>query len=138
MTYTFLETSVEIDAPASTVWGMFTDPAFTGQMGGQYVSKWKVGSTLQWQNLNGQILTSGMILEIEPEKILKHTLFTSPDSSSVMATLAYTLSANGERTTIDIREDFVNPVTEQEYSDSIEGWNAALRGAKEIAEKLAK
>ena len=137
MTYTFIETSTEIHAPASRVWGMFTDASFTEQMGGKYVSDWKVGSLLQWQNLSGQILTNGMILEIEPQRILKHDLFSNPESSSVIATLTYTFSESDKRTTISIREDFVNPITEQEYSDSIEGWKSALSGAKKIAEKLA-
>jgi uncharacterized protein YndB with AHSA1/START domain len=137
MTPTHIEASIEIDAPASTVWGMFTNPAFTGQMGGEYVSDWKVGSALQWRSSSGQILTNGMILEIEQEKLLKHTLFASPESSSVMATLTYELNEKDGCTCVQIREDFTNPITEQELLDSKEGWNAALSGAKEIAEKLA-
>lgn len=131
---TFLETSIQIHAPASKIWGMFNDPAFTNQMGGEYVSDWKVGSLLQWKGTAGQILTSGTIIKIEPEKLLQHTLFTSPESSSIMATLTYKLEEKGDKTTVHIREDFTNPISGQEYTDALDGWNGALSAAKEIAE----
>jgi len=130
-----IETSIEINASASKLWGMFTNPSFTKQMGGEYVSDWKVGSTLKWKGPNGQIFTNGVILKIVPEKILQHSLFTTPDSSEVMATLTYEFSEVNNRTTIHIREDFAKPITDKEYEDSLEGWNGALTAAKEIAEK---
>ena len=136
MSHTFIETSVEIEAPASTVWGMFTDPAFTKQMGGEYVSNWKVGSPLKWLNSAGQILTNGTILKIEPNKILQHSLFSNPESLSVMAILTYKLVGSGDRTTVRIREDFTNSITEEERVDFIQGWNVALRAAKEVGEKI--
>lgn len=136
MAKTFLETSIQIHAPASKIWGMFTDPAFTNQMGGQYVSDWEVGSLLQWRGLSGQILTSGTILEIEPEKVLQHNLFITPESSSVMAVLTYNLVEAGDKTTVHIHENFTSPISDQEYTDALEGWNGALTAAKEIAEKL--
>lgn len=130
-----METSIEINAPAAKLWGMFTDPAFTGQMGGEYVSDWSVGSTLKWKGSNGQILTSGIIQEIEPQKILRHTLFSAPDSSEVMATLTYKFSEKDGKTTVHVREEFTRSITDEERADAIAGWNAALASAKEIAEK---
>jgi hypothetical protein len=41
----FVEKSIEINAPASKVWRIFTDPVLTRQMGGEYVSDWKAGSS---------------------------------------------------------------------------------------------
>jgi len=40
----FIEDSIEISAPVSKVRRVFTDPVLTRQMGGEYVSDWKVGS----------------------------------------------------------------------------------------------
>ena len=137
MKKSFLETSIKINASKTKLWGMFTDVEFTKQMGGEYVSDWKVTSHLRWKGLNGQVLTDGIILEIEPEKLLKHTLLNSGASSDsdIMATLTYEFNEKDGYTTIGVREDFTNPVSEQEHADSLLGWNAALNAAKEIAEK---
>jgi len=130
-----VETTVKINAPASQVWRMFTDPNFTKQMGGEYVSDWKVGSFLSWKGMGGNIMTKGKILKIEPEKLLEHNLFMSPDSDEVIAVLTYELHENNDNTTVQIKEVFSKPINEQEYSDSIEGWTVALQSAKELAEK---
>ena len=53
-----IEKSVEINAPVSKVWRVFTDPVLTRQMGGEYVSEWEVGSSFSWKSLDGQILTN--------------------------------------------------------------------------------
>ena len=131
-----LETSIEINAPSTKVWRMFNDAAFTKQMGGEYVSDWKVGSSLSWKGINGNILTRGIISKIEPEKLLQHSLFLNPESESVIAVLTYELHENDGVTSVKIKEEFTSPITDQEYSDSIEGWSAALSATKELAEKL--
>jgi uncharacterized protein YndB with AHSA1/START domain len=131
-----LEIKIEIKAPAFKVWRMFTDPDFTRQMGGEYVSDWKVGSSLSWKDLGGNVLTKGIILKIETEKLLKHTLFLKPDSQSVIAQLTYELQEEDGTTTVHIKEEFTHPATDQEYSDSIDGWNAALLATKALVEKL--
>ncbi len=130
-----LETKIEINAPASKVWRMFTDPDFTRQMGGEYVSDWKVGSSLGWRGMDGNILTKGIIKKIEPERLLQHSLFVSPDSESIMATLIYELEEKDNKTFVRVTEDFTDPITDQEYIDSMAGWEAALSAAKELAEK---
>ena len=104
-------------------------------MGGEYVSDWRVGSSLQWRGSGGQVITKGVIIEIEPENVLRHSLFSSPDSQSVMATLTYQLDEKDGCTTVRVREDFANPLTDQEYAESVEGWNAALAAVKGIAER---
>src|SRR5687768_13920664 len=78
----FVEKSIEINAPVSKVWRVFTDPVLTRQMGGEYVSDWKVGSSLRWKGPDGRMLTNGTILNIEPEKLLQHNLFSSDASSA--------------------------------------------------------
>ena len=75
-----IEKSVEINAPISQVWRVFTDPVLTRQMGGEYVSDWEVGSSLRWKGLDGKILTNGTIMKLKPEKLLQHTLLNSVGS----------------------------------------------------------
>jgi uncharacterized protein YndB with AHSA1/START domain len=45
----FVETSIEINAPVSKVWRVLTDLNLTRQMGGEYVSEWRVGSSFGWK-----------------------------------------------------------------------------------------
>ncbi|MDB5211049.1 MAG: hypothetical protein JWQ30_1876 [Sediminibacterium sp.] len=124
-----------INAPASKVWGMFIDPVFTRQMGGQYVSDWQVGSSFRWQALNGSLLTNGMILDIEPEKFLQHSLYYPEELDEVMARITYSLDEQDGKTVLKITEEFTDPVSEKDYEDSMAGWDAALTMIKQLMEK---
>jgi uncharacterized protein YndB with AHSA1/START domain len=99
-----------INAPASKVWGMFIDPVFTRQLGGQYISDWQVGSSFRWQALNGSILTNGMILDIEPEKYLQHSLYYPEEMDEVMARITYTLDEQDGKTVLGIRKNLLIPL----------------------------
>jgi len=133
MSKLFVERSIEINAPASKVWRVFTDPAITRQMGGEYVSDWKIGSTFGWKAPNGSMLTNGTILQIEPEKILKHDLL-DPDAT-IISVITYELREENGRTTLYATENFTNPINDKEYADAVDGWDAALMALKEVAEK---
>ncbi|MES2328745.1 MAG: SRPBCC family protein [Bacteroidota bacterium] len=124
-----------INAPASKVWGMFVNPVFTRQMGGQYISDWQVGSSFRWQALNGTLLTNGIILDIEAEKFLQHSLYYPEELDEVMARITYTLDEQDGKTILHITEEFTDPITERDYEDSIEGWDAALTMIKQLMEK---
>ena len=133
MSKLFVERSIEINAHASKVWQLFTDPAITRQMGGEYVSDWKVGSTFGWRGPDGKMLTNGTILQIEPEKILKHDLL-DPDAT-IISVITYELREENGRTTLHASENFTNPINDKEYADAVDGWDAALMALKEVAEK---
>lgn len=128
-----VRTIVTIDAPPAAVWRMFTDTAFTRQMGGEYVSDWKEGSAIGWKGSNGQMLTSGKILAIEPGKFLQHILFNN-ETGVVLSTITYELIEHDGRTTINAWEEFSRPVTEEEFSDAEAGWSAALNIVKTLLE----
>ena len=133
----FVERSIEINAPISKVWRVFTDPNLTRLMGGEYVSDWKVGSSFGWKGLDGQVLTNGSILKIEPEKILQHNLLgsDSPSTRSILSVITYEFNERNGLTAIQAREDFSRPINDEEYAATMEGWEAALQSVKEIAEK---
>lgn len=124
-----------INAPAAKVWGMFIDPVFTRQLGGRYISSWEVGSSFRWQALNGSLLTNGMILDIEPEKFLQHSLYYPEEQDEVMARITYTLDEQDGKTVVKITEEFTDPITEKDYEDSMEGWDTALNTIKQLMEK---
>ena len=130
-----LEKSIEINAPAGKVWRVFTDPVLTRQMGGEYVTKWAVGSSFGWKGLDGKMYTEGTILQIEPEKHLQHNLFRADSDREVASVITYDLHEKDGYTTLHSREEFTNPLNEKEYTEASEGWDTALLAVKELAEK---
>src|SRR5215217_7317216 len=124
-----IEKSIEINAPAAKVWRVFTEPALTRQMGGEYVSDWKVGSALGWKEADGNRLTNGVIMQIEPEKLLQHTLLNSV--GSIGSVITYEFDEQNGITTVHAWEDFTNPIIDKEYEDASEGWETALRVLKD-------
>src|ERR1700749_3387673 len=83
--------SIKINATPANVWRVFTEPAVTRQMGGEYVSGWKAGSSFGWKGANGTMLTNGTILQIEPKHLLKHDLFDAGNKTLVTSVITYTL-----------------------------------------------
>jgi len=130
-----IKQTIRIKAPAAKVWGMFNDPQFTRRMGGEYISDWKAGSSLQWMGLNGQMLTNGIILNVEKERRLQHSLFYPGKDDQVMAIIIYELSEQDGQTEVTIQEDFADPITEEEKADAVNGWKAALTMVKNLFEE---
>jgi uncharacterized protein YndB with AHSA1/START domain len=133
MSKSSIEKMVEINAPVSRVWRVFTDPGLTRQMGGEYVSAWNVGSSFGWRRLDGTLMTNGTILQIVPEKLLQHSLLNSV--GNINSVITYEFVENDYVTTLYAREEFATPISDNEYADSAEGWDAALHAVKEIAER---
>ena len=132
MPKTSIERRIEINAPVSRVWRVFTDPALTRKMGGEYVSEWKVGSPFGWKGADGKMETHGAILQIVPEQLLQHQLLDSV--GTIDSVITYEFAGKNQATTLHAREEFARPITDQEYADAVEGWDAALRAVKETAE----
>lgn len=133
MSNLFLEKSIEINAPVLKVWRVFNDPAVTRQMGGEYVSDWTVGSPFHWKGLDGTVMTNGTIMKIEPAKLLQHTLLNSVGATNSVIT--YEFHEKNGVTVLYAREDFAEPISDGEYADAAEGWDAALQAVKETAER---
>jgi hypothetical protein len=101
-------------------------------MGGEYASDWEVGSSFGWKGTEGTMLTQGKIMKIEAEKLLQHTLLNSVGTTNSVIT--YELEEQDGVTTLRAREDFTNPIHEEEHQDASEGWDAALLALKDVAE----
>ena len=132
MPKTSIERRIEVNAPVSRVWRVFTDPALTRKMGGEYVFEWKVGSPFGWKGADGRMVTQGAIRQIVPEQLLQHLLLDSV--GTIDSVITYEFAGKNQATTLHAREEFARPITDQEYADAVEGWDAALRAVKETAE----
>nr|WP_244530612.1 SRPBCC domain-containing protein [Salaquimonas pukyongi] len=102
-------------------------------MGGEYVTDWKVGSPLSFKKPDGAEVIAGTLLKFEPEKLLQHIVRNA--MRSIDATLTYEFSEQNGVTTLKGSEEFTEPISDEEYADSLAGWDAALNMVKEIAEK---
>lgn len=104
----FIEKTIEIDAPVSRVWGVFTEPILTKQMGGEYVSDWKVGSSFGWKTSDGKMVTNGTVLKIVSEKILQHNLLNAV--GSIHSVITYEFVEKNHITILSAREEFADPI----------------------------
>jgi uncharacterized protein YndB with AHSA1/START domain len=129
-----IEQTIDINAPASKVWRVFTDPNLSRQMGGEYVTDWQQGSLIGWKNVDGDIVTQGTILKITPELLLQHNLL-GPDGKTPVSVLTYKLFEKDEVTSLEAKEEFTMPLDDDDFTDVIMGWNMAINTIKEIAEK---
>ena len=131
-----IEKEIEINAKPKNVWRVFIDPETTKKMGGGYVSNWQIGSFFGWKSNNGEIITNGEIIEIEPEKLLKHKLFNVNNKSKVDSVITYKFIERNENTILRAIEELTYSVSKTQLEEMNEGWDAALDFVKSIAEKL--
>jgi uncharacterized protein YndB with AHSA1/START domain len=131
-----IQKTIEINASPDKVWRVFADPAVSRQMGGEYVTDWKDGSPFGWKGADGKMRTNGKILDIINGKLLKHSLFSPEDNTSVISVVTYAFLNSNGRTTLSASEDLIQDITDKEYEDASEGWNTALLAVKQAAEKL--
>ena len=130
-----------VNAPASKVWDALTSPSLIKQYlyGTEVTSDWKVGSPItyrgEWEGKSYE--DKGEILQIEPEKLLVSTFWSSlaglPDVPENYKTVRYELSPEGSRTKLTITQD--NNDTQEEANHSEQNWNTVLDKLKELLEK---
>ena len=131
-----IKKSITINASPHNVWKVFTDPQVTKKMGGYYVSTWKKGESLQWKGDDGKMYTYGIILEIEPDHLLKHSLYDLKTKSRITSTITYTFENKDSHTVLHAEEELTYDMREEQFDEALEGWDVALESVKEIAEKM--
>jgi uncharacterized protein YndB with AHSA1/START domain len=141
--------SIEINAPASKVWDALVNPAQTKKymFGCEAISDWKPGSPLLWKGIyagKDVIFVKGIILEIQPDKLLKYTVIDPnsdmPDIPENYLNVAYQLSEENGKTVFTVVQDgFENAADgEKRYKDTYnngEGWNPILIQVKKLVEE---
>jgi len=135
MPNTLIKKSITITASAHEVWRVFTDPKVTMLMEGQYVSSWKLGESLQWKGEDGKLYSYGIILELEPDKILKHSLYDMKTKSRVTSFITYRFEDMGKYTILHAEEELTYDMRDDQFEEALEGWDLALDTVKEVAER---
>jgi len=135
------EATTIINAPASKVWDALTKPNLIKQYlyGTEVTTDWQVGSPItyrgEWKGKSYE--DKGKILQVEPEKLLVSTFWSSlaglPDSPENYKTVRYELSAEDGATRLTIIQD--NNDTQEEADHSEQNWNTVLGQLKELLEK---
>jgi uncharacterized protein YndB with AHSA1/START domain len=135
------EATTTINAPVSKVWEALTNPGLIEQYlyGTEVTSDWKVGSPItykgEWQGKAYE--DKGEILQIEPDKLLVSTFWSSlaglPDTPENYKTVRYELSTENGGTRITITQD--NNTSQEEANHSQQNWNTVLGKLKELLEK---
>ncbi len=137
----FIEKTMHVDGPASSVWRVFADKSVSRKMGGEYVTDWKVGSPFGWKGARGEMYTKGNIINIKDGEHLEHTLLVDDDEKKIetlYSTISYTLTQKEHGTELYVRETFAHPVDDEEFGEVEKTWDQALVKVKEIAEGLTK
>jgi uncharacterized protein YndB with AHSA1/START domain len=135
---TFIQKTITITASAHDVWRVFTDPKVTMLMGGHYVSTWKVGESLQWKDEDGKFYSYGIILELEPDIMLKHSLYDMKTKSRITSFITYRFEDMGKYTILHAEEELTFDMRDDQFEEALEGWDLALDTVKEIAERIEK
>jgi uncharacterized protein YndB with AHSA1/START domain len=135
---TLIKKTITITSTPHDVWRVFTDPNVTQLMGGHYVSSWKKGESLQWKDNDGKFYSYGIILELEPDHLLKHSLLDMKTKSKVTSTITYRFEDMGKYMILHAEEELAYDMRDDQFEEALEGWDMALDTVKEIAERKEK
>jgi len=132
--------SIMINAPASKVWDALTKPEIIKQymFDTDVTTDWLAGSPITYKGIwNGKPYEDkGMVVQIDPEKLLVSTFWSSlsgvPDSVENYKTVRYELNSIGNETRLTITQD--NNDSQDESDHSAQNWKMVLDGIKNLLE----
>jgi uncharacterized protein YndB with AHSA1/START domain len=144
----YVQRSVEIDAPAMTVWDVLTRREFNSQWAPEFTSgspfyidsTWETGITVRWKDAEGRVLVEGQVMAREPHKLLRFTVLDVNDSSGYQPReedgITYRLWEKNGRTTLDIMQgDFsLMPDGAKYHELTAKTWERVLPKIKKLAE----
>ncbi|WP_082979067.1 SRPBCC family protein [Arthrobacter sp. B6] len=133
--------TITIDAPASRVWDVITDPAAVKEFmfGADLVTDWTVGGPILWRGeWEGKPYEDkGYILEVEPGQKLVHTHFSplggEDDVPENYHTLTWTLEDRDGRTQLTLSQDKNTSEEAAEHSKGM--WDRLVADVKKITER---
>lgn len=132
---------VKINTGTSAVWKAITTPETIKKylFGTETISDWKVGSRITFKGIwdGKEYLDGGIILQLEPEKILQYTYWSSmsgtEDIPENYSTITFELVKENDGTLLTLTND--NCKTEQMKDHLIENWKMVLNGLRALLEK---
>ena len=135
---------ITIHAPASRVWEAVTKPELVKQWqyGADVITDWQKGSPIVYRNeWEGTVYEQkGTILEVEPEKLVKYTLFAPhpglEEKPENYFTMTYLLEETDGNTTLTITQDDPREQRPQEQVQEQveEAENSVLKSLKKLVE----
>lgn len=136
-----IKKTITINAPASEVWKGITDPEIVKQyfFGTTIESDWKAGSAITYSGIHeGRAYKDkGKIIEIENEKKLRHTYWSSlsdtPDAPENYFTVMYELTEKANKTSLTITQS--GNMTEEGSQHSGQNWQKTMEGLKKVLEQ---
>lgn len=131
---------IQIDSPSAQVWDALIDPKLIKKymFGADVVTDWNRGSPIEWKGMyeGKSYEDKGVILDIEPERLLRVTHFSplsgKEDVPANYHTLTYELEGIGDKTIVSLSQD--NNASEEEAEHSRSNWERMLSGLKEVVE----
>ena len=137
----FAKVAVKINADASSVWEALTTPEVIKQyfFGTKTFSDWKVGSRITFKGIweGKEYSDGGIILQLNPEKILQYTYWSSmsgtEDIPENYSTITFELVKEDYGTLLTLTND--NCKTEQMRDHLTENWRMVLNGLCTLLEK---
>jgi len=144
-----VKNEIDINAPASTVWAVLTNPEHTKKYmyGCKTVSDWKIGSPLLWKGVwegKEMVAVKGSIIDIQPGSFLAYTTIdpnnpNMPDTPENYLTVTYLLSETNSHTHLIVTQGNYTKVAdgEKRYNEAINagGWKTILDKIKQIVEE---
>jgi uncharacterized protein YndB with AHSA1/START domain len=131
---------IDIKAPPARVWQALTDPVEIKQyfLGADVDTDWRPGSSIVWRGeYDGKPYEDkGEVLEVEPNRLLKHTHYSpmsgQPDEPGNYHTLTYEIIERSGVTHLFLSQD--NNGDEAEAERASATWAMVLNGLKETVE----
>ena len=132
---------ITINAPSASVWEAITQPELVKQWqyGANLMTDWQKGSSIVYRSeWEGNIYEqTGKILEIEPHKLVKYTLFAPrpglEDKPENYFTMTYGLEEINGQTTLTIIQD--DPIEQPSQEQVEENENSILDSLKKLVEE---
>jgi uncharacterized protein YndB with AHSA1/START domain len=132
-----------LNFPAVQVWRALTDPHLTKHFmfGSEVISDFKVGSEIKYiGHEDGEeiVYVKGEVLEVDPEKLLKYTVFSPgsgyEDSPENYLELTYKLTEEKDITTLEVLQGDFEKVEDGEarYEKTQHMWDEALDQLEEF------
>ncbi len=141
----FVKGSITINAPASKVWDVLTQPEWTRQymFGCDVVSDWKVGNPVLWNGAaDGKTYVKGNVVNIKPGNLLQYTTIdpNNPEMEDIPSnylTVTYELSSQNDTTILNVTQgDYAKVANgKSRYEETVGGWDSVLSKIKELVEK---